>query len=274
VALVALLILLAGGWLWFRDSSLVSVDRVTVSGAAGMDSAQIQSALVTAARRMTTLDVNLGRLRSAVAGYPVVADLRVSSQFPHGIRIRVIERVPVAVLLVGGRTMAVSADGMLLHDVSGAAALPSITTRLPAGGGRRVTQPQVLGEAALLGAAPGQLIPKISQVTTDPTHGLAAQLRGGPVIYFGDAGELASKWIAVSAVLADPGSSGASYIDVTDPQRPAAGTGGSASGSSSTSTASTGAASTTGAVAPTSAGTPVSPATAGAATGAASTTGG
>jgi hypothetical protein len=39
----------------------------------------------------------------------------------------------------------------------------------------------------------------------------------------GDTRRLAAKWRAVVAVLADPGSVGASYIDVTDPGRPAAG---------------------------------------------------
>jgi cell division protein FtsQ len=230
--LVALLALLAGGWLWLRDSSLVSVDQVRVSGAAGPDAGQVRSTLVSAAHRMTTLHVSVARLRSAVAAYPVVADLKVSSQFPHGLRIRVIERAPVGLVLVGGRPMAVSADGMLLPDANASAALPTVTAQLRPGGAR-VTQPQARREVDLLGAAPAQLIARLTQVSTDPTHGLTAQLRGGPIIYFGDAGDLASKWTAVSEVLADPGSAGAAYIDATDPQRPAAGTGNGTSSSGS-----------------------------------------
>ena len=66
---------------------------------------------------MTTLDVHLGQLRTAVAPYPVVKDLRVSTQFPHGMRIQVIEQLPVGALIAGGETVAASADGTLLHDV-------------------------------------------------------------------------------------------------------------------------------------------------------------
>ena len=43
-----------------------------------------------------------------------------------------------------------------------------------------------------------------------------AQLRNGPSIYFGDATQLGAKWTAAAEVLADSGSAGAAYIDVTD----------------------------------------------------------
>ena len=64
-------------------------------------------------------------------------------------------------------------------------------------------------------------------MSTVAGHGLVAQVRGGPSIYFGDATELPrAKWHPATAVLADPSSAGAAYIDVTDPVRPAAGAGG------------------------------------------------
>jgi hypothetical protein len=83
------------------------------------------------------------------------------------------------------------------------------------------------------------LAPKISQVTRVAPHGLVAQIRGGPAIYFGDLTELAQKWIAASEVLADAGSAGALYIDVTDPERPAAGAGSDGQSSQSSGAAGT-----------------------------------
>ena len=50
-----------------------------------------------------------------------------------------------------------------------------------------------------------QMLPKISQVTTVAPHGLVAQIRGGPSVYFGDDTQLEQKWIAASEVLGDPG---------------------------------------------------------------------
>ena len=172
---------------------------------------------------MTTLDVRLGQLRTAVAPYPVVKDLRVSTQFPHGMRIRVIEQLPVGALVAGGETIAASADGTLLHDVP-TGSLPTVPLRsLP--GGSRVTDQTALDALALLAATPRRLAAKISQVTTSPPRGLVVQLRSGPAIYFGTASALRAKWAAATAVLAAPASAGATYIDVTDPAMPAAGVG-------------------------------------------------
>jgi hypothetical protein len=86
-------------------------------------------------------------------------------------------------------------------------------------------------------AAPYQLLAKLSQVTTGASHGLVAQLRSGPSIYFGAASQLDAKWAAAAAVLADPGSDGAVYIDVTNPGRPAPGGGSGAGAGTSSATA-------------------------------------
>jgi cell division protein FtsQ len=221
LAVVVLLALASGGWLWIRDSSLVAVRKVTITGAYGPDAAQIRSALTLSARNMTTLDVRVGQLRTAVGPYPVVKDLRVSTQFPHGLRIRVIEHLPVGALVAGGHAVAVTGDGTLLHDV-GTGSLPEVPVGLLPGG-TQVTDRATLDALALLSATPARLLSRIAQVTDGGAHGLVAQLRSGPSIYFGDASKLGAKWTAATEVLADPSSAGASYIDVTDPSRPAAG---------------------------------------------------
>jgi cell division protein FtsQ len=234
--------LLASGWLWLRDSSLVAVRRVTITGVSGPDAGRIRSALMLAAHNMTTLDVKNGELNTAVAPYPVVKSLSVSTQFPHGMRIRVTEQIPVGEIVVGGRTIAVASDGVLLHDAATTSKLPTISLPSPPGG-TRVTGGQGLGLVALLAAAPYQLLPHVAQASSTAAHGLEAQLRDGPSIYFGDASDLVAKWAAAAAVLADSGSDGAEYIDVTDPQRPA--TGATESATSASQSAAWGVAATT-----------------------------
>jgi len=251
VTLIAALVVVGSGWLWFRDSPLVSVRHVTVAGESGPDAAQIHAALVSAAHTMSTLNVNMKRLRAAVAPYPIVKDLKVTTQFPHGMRIQVVEQLAVGAVEVAGQKTAVAGDGTLLHDFVISSSLPVIALRVPPGG-PRVTDPTVAAEVGLLAAAPDQLRSKISQVTTVAAHGLVAQVRGGPSIYFGDSNALAAKWLAASEVLADPGSMGAVYIDVTDPARPAAGVGTdqTGSGSSGGGTTTTGGATGTSSAAP------------------------
>ena len=187
-----------------------------MAGASGPDAAQIRSALIAAARNMTTLDVQMSHLRTAVSPYPVVKGLRVSTQFPHGMRIRVVEQVPVAVVEVDGRRTPVAGDGTLLRDVTTDAQLPSISLSV-APGGTQLTG-IARSEVEMLAAAPYRLLARVQLASSDSTHGLVVQLRNGPSIYFGGADRLAAKWDAVTAVLAAPSSAGADYIDVTDPR--------------------------------------------------------
>jgi cell division protein FtsQ len=229
LAVVAVALLLGGAWLWLRDSSLVAVRRVVVTGVTGPDAGRIRKALIDSAVTMTTLDVSMSELRVAVAPYPVVKSLEVSTQFPHGMRIHVIEQLPVAAVVVAGQRIAVASDGTLLHDDSGVSRLPTIPVSVSPGGTRLTGA--ALNAVGVLAAAPYQLLSRISQVTTVARHGLVAQLRDGPSIYFGDPQRLASKWSAATAVLADGSSAGAVYIDVSDPNRPAAGAPGATAGS-------------------------------------------
>lgn len=249
-ALAALLALAAGAWVWLRNSSLVAVQRVTIVGVSGRDATQIRSALVSAARNMTTLDVKMSALRTAVAPFPVVKQLHVSTAFPHRMRIAVVEQVPVALISAGGVRVAVSADGTLLHGASLPASLPTIP--LPVSpGGTHVTG-STLQVVRLLAAAPYQLLGKVSEASDDAAHGLEAQVRNGPKLYFGTGADLGAKWTAAAAVLADAGSAGADYIDVTVPSRPAAGAGsdsGSNGSASSGQSAGAGSASSSGSAA-------------------------
>jgi cell division protein FtsQ len=233
-ALAVALILLVGGWLWLRDSSLVGVKRVTVVGATGPDASRIRAALIAAAHKMTTLDADTSRLRAAVSRFAVVKDLKISTQFPHGMKIELVEQIPVAVIAADGHRIAVAGDGRLLRDVRPYPSLPAVSVQaVPRG--PRLTDRKALAAVAVLGAAPYQLLTHVGRVTADATHGVVVDLRHGPSVYFGDLTLLGSKWTAAADVLADPGSAGASYIDVVDPARPAAGSSGSAGPSGSAS---------------------------------------
>jgi cell division protein FtsQ len=220
---LAVLALAGGVWVWLRNSSLVAVQRVTIVGVSGRDARQIRAALASAAHNMTTLDVKMSALRTAVAPYPVVKHLHVVTDFPHKMRIEVVEQVPVAMISAAGVHTAVSADGTLLHDTTVAGSLPTIS--LPVSPGGASVTGSTLQIVRLLAAAPYQLLPKLTQAGDSGAQGLEAQLRNGPKVYFGSDTDLGAKWAAAAAVLADPGSAGADYIDVTVASRPAAGAG-------------------------------------------------
>lgn len=223
LVVLALAALLTGAFFWVRQSSLVAVQRVTVTGVSGPDAGAIRQTLVQTAERMTTMVIDSGRLRAAVARYPVVRSLRVSVHLPHSVTIAVFEQVPVA--MVDGTI--VSSRGDLLRSVSPASqALPTITASAAgAGSGAATVSGTARADVSLLAAAPYPILAKLTTAGWRPGRGLTATLRNGPVIYFGDDTDLVAKWRSAILALASPTSDGASYIDVTDPARPAAGTG-------------------------------------------------
>jgi len=222
VAAALLVALLGAGWFWLRDSSLVAVKDVTVTGIVGGQSAEITDALEEAAGSMTTLHVREEALRAAVEPFSIVKDIEVSTDFPNAMRIHVISNVAVGAVELSGRAIPVTADGTLLRDVAAPASLP----RVPLHGtptGSRLSEGEALRALAALGAAPPALRSRIERVAVTRAHGLELQLANGPALWFGGGERLLAKWAAATAVLADPEAAGASYVDVSAPSRPAVG---------------------------------------------------
>jgi cell division protein FtsQ len=218
---LAALSLLGLGWLWFRDSGLVAVTDLTVSGVHGSEAPAVRAALDEAARDMTTLHVREDQLRTAVRPYPIVKDLRVMTEFPHGMTIEVIEHDPVAAVLLNGRRVPVASDGTLLRGQPAGDRL--LTLQLPSGnGGGRLTDRRALAAVRVMGAAPRSLRAYVTGIDFGP-DGLRVGLRGGPLLQFGGAGRARAKWTAAARVLADPRAAGASYLDLRAPERPVAG---------------------------------------------------
>jgi cell division protein FtsQ len=205
---------------WLRDSSLVRVEHVRVTGVTGANAQRIAARLTAAARGMTTLNVDDDALREAVAAFPAVQSVHTDAGFPHSLKIIVSERVPVAALTAGGRSIAVASDGTVLPG-PGTRSLPAIPMReLPTGA--HLTNLGTLRALAVLTAAPPQLRARVQELEKGK-GGLRAVLRGGGTLVFGGPNLLAAKWLAAAAVLGDPSARGARYVDVRIPRRPVAG---------------------------------------------------
>jgi cell division protein FtsQ len=216
----AALVLLLAGWFWLRESSLVAVRTVEISGIDGAQGARVRAALEEAARSMTTLHVRRDALDTAAEPFSIVKRLEVSTDFPHTLRIHVVTNVAVGAILLDGRRIAVTSDGTILRDVTAPAALPEIPLHgIP--GGARLTERAAVAAVAALGAAPSALRPRVAAVRTTAQRGLELQLAHGPLLVFATDERLGAKWAAAAAVLADPEAAGASVIDVSAPERPA-----------------------------------------------------
>lgn len=218
VALLAVGGILSAGWLALRDSGLVAVERVEVRGASGPQAEAVRAALTDAARDLTTLHVRPAVLRTAVADYPQVKAVRADADFPNGLRVDVVEHVPVATVTGVQGPVPVAADGTILEGTA-AEGVPAIVHA--AGTGARVSEGRTLRTLSVLGRAPAPLRRRISEAFSGP-RGLTLRLREGPSVHFGTTQRAKAKWLSLASVLAAPGARGASSIDVRVPEHPAA----------------------------------------------------
>ena len=216
----AALVLLLAGWFWLRDSSLVAVRTVEISGIDGAQGVRVRAALEEAARSMTTLHVRRDALDTAAEPFSIVKRIDVSTDFPHTMRIHVVTNVAVGAIVIDGRRIAVTSDGTILRDVTAPAGLPEIPLR-GTPGGARLTERGAVAAVAALGAAPRALRTRVEAVRSTAGAGLELQLAHGPLLVFGTPERLDAKWAAAAAVLADEDAAGASAIDVSAPERPA-----------------------------------------------------
>jgi cell division protein FtsQ len=221
VLAIACITFVLGYQLWFRDSSLVAVEQVQVTGLTTSDAKRVRAALSSEAKTMTTLHVDQAALERAVEVYPVVRSLEVTPDFPHGLRIHAIEYQPAAVAVSGGTRIPVAGDGTILRGVSVDGHLPTIDVE-GAIGDKVLDDPTARGAAAIAGAAPGVLRGRIDDVE-HTGEGFVAELRDGPDLIFGRPAQLRAKWAAAARILADLEARGASYLDLRLPGRPAVG---------------------------------------------------
>jgi cell division protein FtsQ len=220
-AVMLLAVLLGGGWMWLRDSGLARVTVVHVTGATTSERSQIEAALDSAAREMTTLHVKRDVLDDAVASYPSVAGLRVKTDFPHKLSIEVLEHRPVAALDIDGRRVPVSGGGIVLTGVRADSDLPSIRRNLSPTEGQ-VTDRRTRDALTVAAAAPEPLLERSDRLWWGP-RGLTLDLRDGPPLIFGTSEDAVDKWAAAARVLAEPSAAGATYMDLRITGRVAAG---------------------------------------------------
>jgi cell division protein FtsQ len=221
--LAALSLLSAAGYqFWLRDSALVAVDRVTVTGLTTRDAPRLRATLGSVAKTMTTLHVDRERLERVMEAYPVVRAIEVSADFPSTLRIHVVEHHPAAMAVTDGGRIAVAGDGTVLRGLPVERRLPEIRAE---GGlrGDRLRDPAALDAARVAGAAPAPLRGRLLDLRERRDDGMVVRLRDGPELIFGDASKLRAKWTAAARVLADESAAGATYVDLRLPDRPAAG---------------------------------------------------
>ncbi len=220
--LVASAVLAAAYMLYLRDSGLVAVKQVTVTGLTGAAAGDARAALERVAQDSTTLHVDRAAIEQVAGGFPAIESVVITPDFPNAMGIRVIEHRPAAWLQLGERKVAVARDGSILAGLHVKGSLPTIAIEggFPA---KELEPGPALDAARVAGGAPAVITQRLEKIERERARGVVVHVKDGPELVFGDAGRIAAKWAAAVRVLADRDAAGAEYIDVRIPERPAAG---------------------------------------------------
>ena len=145
---------------------------------------------------------------------PWIASATVERDLPSTVRIRVVEREPVAVSPSGE---VIASDATVLPGAP-TASLPRI------GGAFQLSSSDLAGAAAALGTMPPVLRDQVASLTVGVDHSMTVQLDDGIEVDYGTAGQGAAKGEALRAVLrwATAGRHDVASIDVSVPAAPTA----------------------------------------------------
>jgi len=220
--LVLALALVAGYRFWLRDSSLLEVKNLTIRGLDPKDPEQqpVAEAVRLAVGQMTTLHPRPDLLGDELARFPRVAGSGIETSFPDRATVTVDMRTDGSRIGEGADERLVATDGTVLGPAGDRATdLPQISSQgTPPAEGR--LKGRELAQALVLGGAPAKLRPYADFSEAVP-EGVDVTLSNGLVLGFGAPVQIGQKWRAAAAVIADPELTGASYVDLSVPRRPA-----------------------------------------------------
>jgi cell division protein FtsQ len=193
---VALLLLFAliGGTVWlFYFSGVLAVKDVEVEGTRTLAAAEVRE-VAAVPSGLPLARVDLDAIRARVEALAVVSDAQVTRTWPDRVLIDVDERVPIAVIEIGGRIRGMDEDGVVFRDYARApAGLPQVRTSTD-------TRSDALQEAArVVGALPVEVSRLVDHVAVQTVDQISLVLRDGRTVVWGSADEsgLKAKVLAV-----------------------------------------------------------------------------
>jgi cell division protein FtsQ len=207
VLLVALSV--TGVWLLFVSSTL-TVKHVDVEGESMLSQQQVLAAAkVPSGAHLVQLD--LGAIRTRVAGLAAVKRVDISREWPDGVLIKVTERHAVAAVEMGGRYQAMDSDGVLFRSYARPPAdLPRVVSTA-------TVSSQALAEAArVIAALPSGLAARVDHVGVRGIDQVTLTMRSGAVVLWGSDAQSSVKAQVLVRLLARP----AHLYDVSVPGQP------------------------------------------------------
>ena len=205
------------------DSVLLDLDRVVVEGAVhtAPDEARFASGLRTGE---PMLDIDEKAVDRAVEALPWVQEATVRRQWPGQVRIRLIERVPVAVAEAEpGAVALIDGTGRVLEWASvPPPGLPVLAGLPPVGTPGTTLGVDGVATLQVAVALPAELRTRTAGLAPAPGTGGEVELRLNPegMVRLGPPDDLDAKFTAIRAVLAQVDLRNLAVLDVRRPENP------------------------------------------------------
>jgi len=210
---MALLLLFAviGGAVWlFYFSDALAVKDVEVKGTRTLAAEEVREvAAVPSGQPLARVD--LDAIRARVEALAVVRDAQVTRTWPDRVLIDVDERVPIAVIEIGGRIRGMDEEGVVFRDYpKPPPGLPQVRTSAD-------TRSDALREAAMVvEALPAEISRRVDHVEVATVDQISLVLRDGTNVVWGSAEESEAKAEVLAGLLHQP----ARTYDVSVPGQP------------------------------------------------------
>ena len=204
VGIVAAVVLVIAGCIAIYNSSLFKITNIEVVGAVHITAERVKS-LAAIPADATLIRFPADGVVARVKADPWVDSVTVSRVFPSGMRIRVTERVPVAIVNAGVGKWLIDGTGAVIAtpSVSASGSLPVIrdVPGLDLKPGRRTVSEPLLNAVAVLAGISRPLAAIVTAVSAPSIDGATLITTGRVEIVIGQAADLAKKSELASIIL-------------------------------------------------------------------------
>ena len=195
-AIVGAVVLVIAACVGLYSSPLFTVTNVEVAGVQHITAAQVR-ALAQVPADATLIRFPADAVAARVAADPWVASVSVSRVFPSGMRIRVTERVPLAIVDAGTSMWLVDGTGMVIAKPSASASgtLPVVRDApgLDLKAGRRTVSEPLLNALGVLAGIGNQITSTVTAISAPTVDGATLITSDRVEIVVGQAVDLATK---------------------------------------------------------------------------------
>jgi cell division protein FtsQ len=200
---------------------LFRADQIRIRGEAHLSEAKILK-VAGLGPATNLLHADLAGAQRRLEQEPWIARASVSRSLPHGLDIQVVERVPVATTVSGGRRVLVSIEGVVLGNAGNVSGFPVV---LSPEGSEDLSLDELRAGGRVATAMPTGLRAQVDAITVDGDGAIVVRTGSGVLVTYGDDTQLQAKAQSLKAVLAWAARGGESLatVDVTVPGSPTAG---------------------------------------------------